>query len=115
MTWVSRIHSPSIITMPYSMGSSIHMLGECIAGEQRRIEKSRILFLFFSPTFHKAVYKFKGGCPCRICHGFSSFPLNFANNVLNNKINNISKLSSMADQWQIKRKMFPYMRGSSKC
>ena len=30
MTWASRIHSPSIIAMLYSMGISIHVPGECI-------------------------------------------------------------------------------------
>ena len=37
MTWNSRIHSPSIITLPYSMGFSIHMHGECMGREQSRI------------------------------------------------------------------------------
>ena len=33
-TWVSCIHSPSMIAMLYSMGPSIHMSGECMGREQ---------------------------------------------------------------------------------
>ena len=58
MTQASRIHSHSIITVLYSLGPSIHMLGECIGREQsrigiiiRRIRKSRISFVFISPTW----------------------------------------------------------------
>ena len=37
MTGASRIHSPSIIPMLYSMGFSIYMLGECMGKEQSSI------------------------------------------------------------------------------
>ena len=37
MTWNSCMHSPSIITMLYSMGLDIHMHGECMSKEQSRI------------------------------------------------------------------------------
>ena len=37
MTWNSCIHSPSINTMLYSMGPSIHMPGECMGRTQSRI------------------------------------------------------------------------------
>ena len=37
MTQASRIHSPGIITVLNLMGLSIHMPGECMTREQRRI------------------------------------------------------------------------------
>ena len=66
-TWNLCMHSPSIITMLYSMGLSIHMHGECIGREQSRmsiliqlIQWSHILFVFTSPT-----------CICFPCFLFS--------------------------------------------
>ena len=57
MTWASRIHSPSIFAVLYSMGPSIHMPGECRGREQSRIgiiirliKNGRISFPFISPT-----------------------------------------------------------------
>ena len=55
MTWNSRIRSPSIVTLPYLMGLSIHMYGECMRREQSRIgiiirliQWSRTLFVLIS-------------------------------------------------------------------
>ena len=65
MTRESRTHSPSIISVLYSMGPSIHMPGECMGREQSRIgiiirliKNSRISFPFISPTV--VVMKQKG-------------------------------------------------------
>ena len=58
ITWNPCIHSPSIITMLFLMGLSIHILGECRGREQSRIgilirpiHCSSILFFFVSQTF----------------------------------------------------------------
>ena len=57
MTWASRTHSPSIISVLYSMGPSIHMPGECMRREQSRsgiiirlFKNGRISFPVISPT-----------------------------------------------------------------
>ena len=57
MTQTSRIHSPSIIVMLYSMGLIINIPGECMGRKQSRIGilirliiKSRVSFLLISRT-----------------------------------------------------------------
>ena len=57
MTWASRTQSPSIISVLYSMGPSIHMPGECMRREQSRsgiiirlFKNGRISFPVISPT-----------------------------------------------------------------
>ena len=57
MTWALRIPSPSIIAVPYSLGLSIHMPGECMGREQSHIgiiirpnKKGRISIPFVFPT-----------------------------------------------------------------
>ena len=57
MTQVSRTHSHSIISVPYSMDHSIHMPGECMGRELSRIcttirlfKNGRISFPVISPT-----------------------------------------------------------------
>ena len=57
MTWASHTHSPSIISVLYSMGPGIHMPGECMRREQSRsgiiirlFKNGRISFPVISPT-----------------------------------------------------------------
>ena len=59
---IAHVYSPNIIAMLYSMGPRIHMHAECMGREQSSIsiliwliKKSRVLFLFISPTWYGGV------------------------------------------------------------